>query len=255
MNVQIVIPARMGASRLPGKPLRSINGKPVLQWCVEAAKATGHPVLVTSPDEAIAQECRRIGVKHVMTRGVVKNGTERVCRALRQVVKYEDALLADSTLIVNIQGDMVRFDPGLVDRMVKVAVEESNKVAGAGIFSLYSLCEDPKTIHDRNNPKVVTDYYDMALLFTRSLIPVWPRGITAEAIRYKMHIGIYGYFWPVLRGLASLPQCKLEIIESLEQLRWLHYRKKIRMLHEPHSTMSINDEVDLVLAEKHLGGK
>lgn len=205
-KVVIVIPARYASSRLPGKPLADICGKPMIQHVYERALEVPHvqDVLVAVDDERVAKAVESFGGKYLMTSREHESGTDRLCEVMEQF---------EADIYVNIQGDEPLIRPADVTLLIKGML--SDKAAEVG--TLYHLL----SLEEASNPnavKVVLSDKGNALYFSRSLIP-YPRD-NSHAV-YRKHIGIYAYRRPVLQRYALLSQPMLELTEKLEQLRLL----------------------------------
>lgn len=202
-----VIPARYKSTRLEGKPLAGILGKPMIQYVYEAARKSRSlsEVIVATDDERIMRAVRQFGGEAVMTAAGHASGTDRVAEVART---------RDVDVVVNIQGDEPLIQPRMIDECVE-ALQHSD---GAGLSTLMKrISEDG--FHDPAVVKVVCDARGRALYFSRSLIP-YPRARTAGFAVFE-HIGLYAYTKECLLRLAALPPARLELIEGLEQLRAL----------------------------------
>lgn len=207
MKVLGVIPARYSSTRLEGKPLASILGKPMIRYVYEAArKATSlSEVVVATDDERIAQSVRQFGGEAVMTAVDHASGTDRVAEVARE---------RDAAVVVNIQGD----EPLIQPRMIDECVEALHHSGGAGLSTVMKRISE-EAFHNPGVVKVVCDARGRALYFSRSLIP-YPRTRTGDFAVFE-HIGLYAYTKECLLRLAALPPARLELIEGLEQLRAL----------------------------------
>lgn len=212
MDLCIVIPARMGATRFPGKPLADLYGKPMVQWVYERAVASGAAgrVVVATPDDVIAEATRGFGGEAILTSPDHPTGTDRIAEAAESL---------GAELYVNVQGDEPLIDPETIR-----ACAEALRSGDAQVASVYDDLEE-EGADDPNVVKVVLDRKGNALYFSRSPIP-YPRSGSRELHK---HIGIYGYSLEALRAFASLPPGELEQTESLEQLRFLENGWAIRM--------------------------
>ena len=209
----IVIPARYGSSRLPGKPLADIHGKPMVQHVYEqACKVRGIcDVVVATDDQRIADAVKGFGGKAVMTSRNHASGTDRL-------VEVMQALTADA--YINLQGDEPLVRPEDIELLVNAFKTDEALLVG-------TLCH-PIMANEAINPntvKVVVDAQGVALYFSRSPIP-YPRG--SNAARYLKHVGVYGYRASVLSRYSGLETSMLESAESLEQLRLLHAGIRIK---------------------------
>ena len=221
MSFIVVIPARYQSTRLPGKPLLDIAGKPMLQHVVERAQQSkADAVYVATDDERIKDACQSINVNVVMTCSAHQSGTDRIEEVSRLLE------LDDDDIIVNVQGD----EPMLPPEVINQVAEDLARHSQAQLCTLY---EEMSSIDDIMNPnavKVVMDNAGFALYFSRAPIP-YPRGgekdIKPED--YKRHVGIYGYRVKVLHDFVSWPRNALEESEQLEQLRALANHARIHV--------------------------
>lgn len=225
MRCAIVIPARMDSTRFPGKPLADLCGKPMVQWVWEAAMAAGvaDRVLIATPDEAIIQACNAFGAESILTSDRHPTGTDRIAEVAQQV---------EADVYVNVQGDEPLIKPQTI-RDCAEAVLDHPEVEMASAW-----CPCPP--EDQDNPaavKVVTEAADFALYFSRHAIP-FPRSTRVEPV--KKHVGIYVFGRNALLGFAEWPQSPLEIAESLEQLRFLHYGVRIKMVHVEPTEVAVD---------------
>lgn len=214
MRCAIVIPARMGSTRFPGKPLCDLNGKPMVQWVAEAAGRSGvaERVLVATPDQEIIEACRAFGAEAILTSHDHVTGTDRIAEVAEQV---------EADVYVNVQGD----EPLIRPESIKACAEPLLRDSSIQMGSIYSECEES----EYDNPavvKVVTDEAGFALYFSRFAIP-FPRN--PRAIPVKKHVGLYAYRRQALLDFAGWPMSPLEQAESLEQLRFMHHGIRIFM--------------------------
>src|SRR6266478_5577374 len=218
-QVVVVIPARYGSTRLPGKPLVSLGGKPMVQRVYERAKLARrvNRVIVATDDERIVKAVQGFGGEARMTRVDHRTGTERVA----EVAAHESG-----DVFVNVQGDEPLLDPVAVDTAVNSLLEEPI----ATISTVAVLIRTPADIMDPNVVKTVLDFEDNAIYFSRAPIPwVRNRGVKSHA-RHLYHLGLYLYQRDALLQYPTLPQGELERIEQLEQLRWMENGWKIRVV-------------------------
>ena len=220
-----VIPARFGSTRLPGKALLPLAGKPMVQWVHERACAAGGPVWIATDDERIAVVARGFGAEVVMTAPTHASGTDRVAE-VAQRLKWDEG-----SIVVNAQGDEPLLPPELV-RQVAGLLEAHPR---AHVATLCAPIASLEVFLDPNAVKVVCDLSGRALYFSRAPMP-WSRdGATAglgSQSRYsgaQRHIGLYAYRVGALQRLASLAPTALERIEQLEQLRALEHGFDIRV--------------------------
>lgn len=241
MNVLCVIPARYASSRLPGKPLADIVGKPMIQWVYEQAKKANRPqeTIVATDNQLVFDAVTSFGGQAVMTRADHQSGTDRLAEVA--------ALYPQVDLIVNVQGDEPLIPPEIIDLLVSTFDTDTDIVMAT------LKCIMPET--EYANPaavKVVTDARDNALYFSRSQIP-YMRNQTA--IKVYKHIGIYAYRRDFLLKFSSMPQSALEQAESLEQLRALENGYKIKVLPVDYSVVGVDTPEDLEVVRKILGKK
>lgn len=213
MSFIVVIPARYQSTRLPGKPLLDIAGKPMLHHVVErASMSAAEAVYVATDDERIKSSCEFLGDRVVMTSSEHQSGTDRIEEVARKLA------LPDEALVVNVQGDEPLIPPEVINQ---VAADLENH-PDAEICTLYEDFEYDEDVLDPNIVKVVADNQGYALYFSRAQIP-FPRGNTANInLRvYKRHVGLYAYRVKVLHDFVRWPSNELEKTEHLEQLRAL----------------------------------
>lgn len=211
----IIIPARYGSSRLEGKPLIEVNGKPIIQWVYEKAQASklADMIIVATDDERIFNAVKAYGGDVEMTSAEHKCGSDRI----REVVERHPEI----SYIVNLQGDEPLIKPDSIDAVAR-NVQEDEK---ADISTLIRVLKTEEEINNPNLVKCVIDNNGFAMYFSRSKIP-YERN-TGVATFYG-HLGIYGYKREALLKMTSLPQTPLEKTESLEQLRALENGMKIK---------------------------
>ncbi len=215
---KVVIPARYGSSRLLGKPLLDIAGKPmIVHVCERAQEADAEEVVVATDDQRIFQAVTDLGIKAVMTRADHQSGTERIAEVARLCGWSED------DIIVNLQGDEPLIPPESI-REVAAALATQKL---AGIATLAAKIINSEEIFNPNAVKVVLNQAGYALYFSRAPIP-WERGVfdlkdkaPSGAVPYLRHIGLYAYRVDFLNRYCSWPASALESVEALEQLRIL----------------------------------
>ena len=228
MSFAVLIPARYASTRLPGKPLSDIAGKPMVVRVAERALASGaERVVVATDDERIRSASAQHGIEAIMTRADHPTGTDRLAEAAVQLK------LDDRAIVVNVQGDEPLLEPALI----KAMAEELRAHADASIATACHVIEDPEEAFNPNVVKVVLDHAGYALYFSRATIP-WARDAFA-ASREKIprglpvyrHYGLYAYRVGFLRHYPSLAPAQIERFEALEQLRalWHGYRIAVRI--------------------------
>jgi 3-deoxy-manno-octulosonate cytidylyltransferase (CMP-KDO synthetase) len=240
-KVVIVIPARYGSTRLPGKPLVSLAGKPMIQRVYERAKLaqTAVQVIVATDDERIVKAVESFGGEARMTRPDHRTGTERVA---------EVAAHTTGDIYVNVQGDEPLLDPVAVDTAVNALLEEP----AAQISTVATAVKSPSDIMDPNVVKTVLDFDGNALYFSRAPIP-WVRDSASKIlVRHLKHLGLYVFQRDALLEYPTLPQGELERIEQLEQLRWMENGWKIRVAEVEHDAVSVDVPEDVTRVEKLL---
>lgn len=202
------IPARYASSRLPGKPLCDIAGKPMIVRVAERTRqaSTLDDVVVLTDDQRIFDVVTTAGFTVAMTSEDCASGTDRIAEFMQQ---------SDADIFVNIQGDEVTLDPEHIDQLVAKFVRQDNPQMG----TLAHWCSDEQTLVAPSNVKVVTSNSGNALYFSRNMIPVTQQGEIAG--KGKIHIGVYIYTRETLSRLMQLEQTPLEQTEKLEQLRAL----------------------------------
>ena len=220
MSFTIVIPARYQSSRLPGKPLLDIVGKPMLHHVVDrAGSSQASAVTVATDDERIRESCEGQGIAVMMTAATHQSGTDRIEEVARTLG------LADDAIIVNVQGDEPLIPPEVINQVASDLQQHPD----ASICTLFEELDAREEIMNPNIVKVVTDNDGYALYFSRAPIP-FPRGNTDGPLSgYKRHIGIYAYRVGFLHDFVNWPQSDLERSEQLEQLRALSNQVRIHV--------------------------
>ena len=217
MTFVVLIPARMASTRLPGKPLADIAGRPMVVRVAErAALSRARRVVVCADHADILDACRRHGVEAVATRADHATGSDRLAEAC--------ALLGldGDDRVVNVQGDEPLIEPALIDACAALLDARPDCVVGTAAHGI-----DGDADHaDPNVVKVVLDGAGRALYFSRAPIPCWRDGRPAAAQALR-HVGVYAYRAGFLRGFPALPACPLEAAEALEQLRVLWHGERI----------------------------
>lgn len=225
MSFKIIIPARYASSRLPGKPLLDIAGKPMIQHVYNRAKESlASEVIIATDDVRIEQAAKAFGADVCMTHSEHISGTDR----LAEVAAHR--FFSDSDIIVNVQGD----EPCLPASLINQVAEDLALHTDADIATLYAMVTEEQQVFDANTVKVVMDSKGYALYFSRAPIP-WMRdhfdkeSLLPPILPHYRHIGLYGYRASFLKHYAELSPCILEQEESLEQLRALYHGKKIHL--------------------------
>lgn len=238
-KVIVVIPSRYASTRLPGKPLVALAGKPMVQHVYERAKQaqTVHRVLVATDDQRIVDAVKAFGGEARMTRTDHRTGTERIA---------EVAVHEEGDVFVNVQGDEPLIDPVAIDTAVGALLEEPQ----AQIATVATPIRHAGDIMDPNVVKTVLDFDGNALYFSRAPIP-WIRDTQQKLhVKYWKHLGLYVFQREALLEYSTLPQGELEKIEQLEQLRWLENGWKIRVAEVVHDAVSVDIPEDVGRVER-----
>lgn len=225
MVFTIIIPSRYASSRLVGKPLLDIAGKPMIQHVYERAQQShASAVIIATDDDRIEQVASDFGADVCMTRADHVSGTDRLAEVAEQ------RAFSDEDIIINVQGD----EPCLPASLINQVANDLQQHPDADIATLFSQITQEKHVFDPNAVKVIMDKSGYALYFSRAPIP-WMRDhfdqqstLPPELPHYR-HIGLYGYRANFLKHYAELDPCVLEQEESLEQLRALYNGKKIHL--------------------------
>ncbi|HZF31278.1 MAG TPA: 3-deoxy-manno-octulosonate cytidylyltransferase [Gammaproteobacteria bacterium] len=235
-----VIPARYASTRLPGKPLKEIAGKPMIEWVYrQTAESGASAVIVATDDERIAAACRGFGAPVELTSAEHASGTDRIAELARRFQWPDDQI------VVNVQGDEPLISP--------LSIAQTARLLGwrpqAAIATLTAPLTSEREFRDPNFVKVVTDHEGWALYFSRAPIP-YPRDGGLPMVR--RHIGLYAYRAASLRAISAAPPCALEETEKLEQLRalWLGMRIIVEDAVEPPSP-HVDTEEDLIKIQRY----
>ncbi|NLY57361.1 MAG: 3-deoxy-manno-octulosonate cytidylyltransferase [Gammaproteobacteria bacterium] len=223
----VIIPARYASTRLPGKPLQDIHGKPMIQHVWEQAqKSAAASITIATDDQRIVEACNGFGADVLLTRADHPSGTDR----LQEVVSHLG--LDDQAHVVNVQGDEPLIPPTLIDQVAA----DLRAFPEASIATLAEALDDVNTLFNPNAVKVVTDHQGFALYFSRAPMP-WCRDDFADgrpaslpgAVPFRRHIGLYAYKVGFLHDYVRWPSSPLETAESLEQLRALWFGCRIHV--------------------------
>ena len=252
MEFKVVIPARYASSRLPGKPLRMIAGKPMIQHVFERAKESGAgQTVIATDDERIAEACRLFDAEICVTSRDHRSGTERIAEVVSQFG------WSDETIVVNLQGD----EPCMPGALLSQVAEDMAHHPDASITTLSMPIRDRGPLFDPHVVKVVTNEKGYALYFSRAPIP-WHRD---EFLReqstlptdtaFSRHIGLYAYRAGFLKRYITWPASPLENAESLEQLRVLWHGELIHVSEAKEDAgHGVDTFEDLKLAEESIVG-
>ncbi len=251
MSITAIIPARYGSSRLPGKPLLEIAGKPMILHVVERTKAVRSitRIIVATDDERIFQVVTAAGAEAMMTSSAHPTGTDRLAEVAAQI---------DAEIIVNVQGDEPFIAPATIEAALQPLLDDCSVV-------MATTCEPILSAADLLNPnvvKVVMDRSGFALYFSRQPLPfpraeVLTHGSLAAALqaqpelldRFAKHTGMYVYRRAFLLEYARLAPTPLEQNEALEQLRALEHGYRIKVVKAAHRSLGIDTPADLVAAQ------
>ncbi|WP_416423135.1 3-deoxy-manno-octulosonate cytidylyltransferase [Pseudomonas sp. App30] len=222
----VVIPARFSSTRLPGKPLQLIAGKPMVQHVWEQArKSAAQRVVVATDDARIVEACQAFGAEVLLTRADHESGTDRLAEVAQALGLAADAI------VVNVQGDEPLIPPAVIDQVAANLAAH----AEAGMATLAEPIEDVESLFNPNVVKVVADLNGLALTFSRATLP-WARDQFANdrdslpaGVPFRRHIGIYAYRAGFLQDFVAWGPCWLEETERLEQLRALWHGVRIHV--------------------------
>ncbi|MFL6661057.1 MAG: 3-deoxy-manno-octulosonate cytidylyltransferase [Rhizobacter sp.] len=223
MSFTVLIPARLASTRLPRKPLADIAGMPMIVRVAErAARSRARQVVVAADDPEIVFACESHGVPALLTRRDHATGSDRLAEACGLLG------LADSDIVVNVQGDEPLIDPGLIDACATLLARHPDCVMSTPAHPI----DDPAEFANPNVVKVVCDAAGRALYFSRAPIPWWRDGYASGIDMLGRpaplrHIGVYGYQAGFLKRFPELAASPLETLESLEQLRVLWHGERI----------------------------
>ncbi|MCK4994062.1 MAG: 3-deoxy-manno-octulosonate cytidylyltransferase [Candidatus Omnitrophica bacterium] len=234
MDVVGIIPARYGSTRLTAKALADILGKPMIQHIYEKAKEASvlDEVIVATDDDRIKEVVDSFGGKAVLTSKEHTSGTERLTEVVFDM---------DVQVIVNIQGDEPLIHPAMINDVAYALLEDQKLV----MSTLKQRITDLDEFNNPNVVKVITDKDSFAIYFSRSPLPSILRKNESLDIPLYKHIGIYAYTKDFLLTFKGLKSSRLELAESLEQLRAIEHGYKIKVLETKHDTVSVDTQEDL----------
>ena len=235
-----IIPARYGSTRLEGKPLIDIHGKPMIQWVYERVKLAMENVYVATDDQRIMDAVENFDGKAVMTSREHATGTNRCLEALDII---NQRLRSSFEVVINIQGDEPMIDPEQITTLMRCFDDRETTLA-----TLVIPVTDPVDLENESEVFVTFDKHMHALYFSRAVIPV-VHGISRDAwmehATFHKHLGLYGYTANALKKFAGLPQSNLEKLEKLEQNRWLENGSKIKIGITMHQSIPVDTQEDL----------
>ena len=234
-----IIPARYASTRFPGKPLVDIGGKTMIQRVYDQVSKVLDDVYVATDDKRIFDKVRSFGGKVIMTSDAHRSGTDRCYEAFTKLDDWFD-------VVINVQGDEPFIQPEQIEALKNCFADEETQIAT--LVKKITDKDGVEVLFNPNSPKVVLDKQNNALYFSRSPIP-YKRGSDeknwmAEHDYYK-HVGVYAYRSEVLSQIVQMPPSKLELAESLEQLRWLENGLKIKAGFTDVETVGIDTPEDL----------
>ncbi len=239
MKIIAVIPARYASTRFPAKLMQDLGGKTVILRTYQAAIETNlfDDVFVVTDSNLIFDEIISNGGKAIMSIKEHESGSDRIAEAIENI---------DVDIVVNVQGDEPFINKEPLEKLIEIFKKDvDNKV---DLASLMRKIKNEEEINNPNNVKVVVDQNQFALYFSRSVIP-YPREKNVD-VRYFQHIGIYAFRKQALLDFYSLPIKSLEASEKLEQLRYLEFGKRIKMVETNHIGIGIDTIEDLEKARK-----
>jgi 3-deoxy-manno-octulosonate cytidylyltransferase (CMP-KDO synthetase) len=224
MSFTVIIPARFASTRLHGKPLLDIHGRPMVYWTWQQAKKSGaQRIVIATESQQVAEVCRDFGAEVCLTAEHHQSGTERIAEVIDQLKMTDDQIL------VNLQGDEPMLPPDLIHQVAQ-ALEGRHDVFMA---TLCEPIEDLETLFSPHAVKVSRNVENFAINFSRAPLP-WARDEFAQEPKslpknwhYKRHIGLYAYRAGFVKRYVNWPECDLEQVERLEQLRVLWHGEKI----------------------------
>ncbi len=239
MKIIAVIPARYASTRFPAKLLQDLGGKAVITRTYEAALQTGlfDDVFVVTDSDLIFNEISNQGGKAIKSIKEHESGSDRIAEAVQNL---------EVDVVVNVQGDEPFIQKEPLEALLKVFLSDSEMKID--LASLMRKIEEKEDIENPNNVKVIVDQNQLALYFSRSVIP-YPRDPNT-GVNYYQHIGVYAFRKKALMDFYTLPMQLLEATEKLEQLRYLEYGKKIKMVETTHVGIGIDTPEDLEKARK-----
>lgn len=241
MKIIAVIPARYASTRFPAKLMQDLGGKTVILRTYEAAINTNlfDDVFVVTDSDLIYDEIISHGGKAIKSIKEHESGSDRIAEAVENL---------DVDIVINVQGDEPFIDAEPLAKVIEVFRNDLDQKVD--LASLMREITNEDEVNNPNNVKVVVDQNGFALYFSRSVIP-YPREKNV-GVRYMQHIGIYAFRKQALLDFYSLPMQSLEASEKLEQLRYLEFGKRIKMVETTHVGIGIDTPEDLETARKML---
>ncbi len=241
MKIIAVIPARYASTRFPAKLMQDLGGKTVILKTYEAATASGlfDDVFVVTDSYIIYDNIVSNGGNAIMSKKEHESGSDRIAEAVEHL---------DVDIVINVQGDEPFIDAKPLEQIIEAFKQDKDKKIDLASL-MFEITEEDE-INNPNNVKVVVDQHNFALYFSRSVIP-YPREKNV-GVRYMKHIGIYAFRKEALLDFYQWPMLSLEASEKLEQLRYLEYGKRIKMIETTHGSIGIDTPEDLEKARQLL---
>lgn len=238
MKTCIIIPARYDSTRLPGKVLLDIGGKPMIQWVYERALMAKNiqDVIIATDNDLVFRKCTEFGAKSIMTSSYHVSGTDRIGEVVEQLPEFD--------YVINIQADEPLIDPVSIEKLRDyIAADQERK-----IVTMYATIDNENDLFDFNIVKVVVNKAGKALYFSRNVVPAHrdlPYKNWLDNHEYLRHIGVYGFEIKTLLNLIKLETSPLEKAEKLEQLRWLENGHQVNCIKTDDIHIGVDTETDL----------
>jgi 3-deoxy-manno-octulosonate cytidylyltransferase (CMP-KDO synthetase) len=241
MKIIAMIPARYSASRFPGKLMKDLGGKTVILRTFEAALSTHlfDEVYVVTDSEVIQKNIVEAGGNVIMSKTTHECGSDRIAEAVA---------FLDADIVINVQGDEPFIDKKSLSQLIEVFKEDVNKEID--LASLKVEITNQEDIENPNNVKVITDINNLAIYFSRSVIPF--HRDTGISVKYYKHKGVYAFRKQALLDFYKTPMTPLEASEKIEAIRYQEIGKKIKMVETAVESIGIDTPEDLEKAKKHL---
>ena len=241
MNTIAMIPARYKASRFPGKLMKILGGKPVILRTYEAALNTNlfDEVYVVTDSDVIYKTIVDANGKAIMSKKEHECGSDRIAEAVEDI---------ETDIVINVQGDEPFIDAVSLSKLITVFKEDKNKIID--LASLKVEITNQKDIENPNNVKVITDINNLAIYFSRSVVP-FHRDKNVN-VKYYKHIGVYAFRKQALLDFYTTPITPLEASEKIEAIRYQEIGKKIKMVETKNQAVGIDTPEDLEKAIKHI---
>ena len=240
MRFIAIIPARYESTRFPGKPLALLKGKTMIQWVYENVTETVEKVWVATDDDRILRAVEDFGGQAIRTMATHQSGTDRCAEAAQKLAEKHNF-----DVVINVQGD----EPFI--RKEQIELLKSCFSGDTQIATLIKKIDSTEELFNPNRPKVVIDNEKNALYFSRSSIPFIRNAEKNDWLQHQIfwaHVGMYAYKTDVLQKITRLKQGKLELAESLEQLRWIENGFKISTAETTYQSIGIDTPEDMEFA-------